>query len=104
MAETNIKEAVEEIKGADEEALKQIIEKWFESTRTTGMKLGAQFISVAIFDVIKKHLKKKAKPSLRDHQRAIDEIINIISVQLTQQDDFLQGDSNKEELDIDGES
>lgn len=87
MAEENIKEVIEEIKDADEETLRSTVEKWFESTRTAGMKLGAQYISAAIFGVIQKHLKKKAKPSLRDYQRCMDEIIRIISVQLTTQND-----------------
>ena len=87
MAEENIKEVIEEIKEADEDTLRNTIEKWFESTRTSGMKIGAQYISAAIFGVIKKHLKKKAKPSLRDHQRCMDEILGIISVQLTTQND-----------------
>lgn len=95
--ETNIQEVVEEIRGADEETLQATIEKWFESTRTDGMKLGAKFISAAVFGVIQKHLKKKAKPSLRDYQRAIDEIIKIIAVQLTE-----QNDSEKEENKNDG--
>lgn len=85
--ETNIQEVVEEIRGADEETLQATIEKWFESTRTDGMKLGAKFISAAVFGVIQKHLKKKAKPSLRDYQRAMDEIMKIIAVQLTEQND-----------------
>jgi hypothetical protein len=87
MAEENIKEVIEEIKDADEETLRSTVEKWFESTRTAGMKLGAQYISAAIFGIIQKHLKKKAKPSLRDYQRCMDEIIGIISVQLTVQND-----------------
>lgn len=85
--ETNIKEAVEEIKNANEDELKKVIEQWFESTRTAGMKLGAQFISAAIFGIIKKHIIKKEKASLRDYKRAMDEIIKIISVQLTEQND-----------------
>ena len=87
MEETNMKEVVEEIKEASEEDLKKVIEDWFESTRTAGMKIGAQYISAGIFGVIQKHIKKKAKPSLRDYQRCMDEIIKIISVQLTQQND-----------------
>ena len=88
MEETNIKEVVEEIRGADEETLKSTIEKWFESTRTAGMKIGAQFISAAIFGVIKKHTKKVGKVSLNDYKRMTAEIIQIISVQLeTQQND-----------------
>lgn len=85
--ETNMKDIVQEIKEASEEDLKKVIEQWFESTRTAGMKIGAQYISAGIFGVIQKHIKKKAKPSLRDYQRCMDEIIKIISVQLTQQND-----------------
>lgn len=87
MAETNIKEAVEEIKNANEDELKKVIEQWFESTRTAGMKLGAQFISAAIFGVIKKHTKKTGKVSLNDYRRMTDEIVKIIAVQLTEQND-----------------
>lgn len=85
--ETNMKDVIQEIKEASEEDLKKVIEQWFESTRTAGMKIGAQYISAGIFGVIQKHIKKKAKPSLRDYQRCMDEIIKIISVQLTQQND-----------------
>ena len=85
--ETNIKEAVEEIKNANEDELKKVIEQWFESTRTAGMKIGAQFISAAIFGVIKKHTKKAGKVSLNDYKRMTAEIMNIIAVQLTEQND-----------------
>ena len=94
MAEENIKEVIEEIRDADEETLRSTIEKWFESTRTAGMKIGAQFISAAIFGVIQKHLKKTAKPSLRDYQRAMDEIIKIIAVQLTEQNDSKENEDD----------
>jgi hypothetical protein len=87
LEDTNIKEVVEEIKNANEEDLRKVIEAWFESTRTSGMKIGASYISMAIFEIIQKHLKKKPKPSLRDYQRAIDEIIKIISVQITRQNE-----------------
>ena len=93
--ETNVKEVVEEIRGADEETLQSTIEKWFETTRTSGMKLGAKFISAAVFGVIQKHLQKKAKPSLRDYQRAIDEIIKIIAVQLTEQNDLEENENDR---------
>lgn len=99
--ETNMKEVIEEIKGASEDDLKKVIEQWFESTRTQGLKIGAQYISAAIFSIIQKHLKKKAKPSLRDYQRCIDEIIRIISVQLTVQND-LETDEVVEENGNDG--
>ena len=83
----NISEAVKEIRNASEEELRQLIEKWYESTRTDGLKIGAQTISMVIFEKIKKHLKKGSKPSLRDYQRCLDDILGIISVQLTQQND-----------------
>ena len=94
MVEENIKEVIEEVRNADEETLKSTVEKWLESTRTDGMKLGAKFISAAIFGSIQKNLKKKAKPSLRDYQRCMDEIIGIISVQLTEQNDLNEENEN----------
>lgn len=106
--ETNIKEVVKEIKENDEESLQKVIEDWFERTRTQGLKLGAQYISAAIFGVIQKNIVKKAKPSLRDYKRMTEEIIKIISVQLTQQN-TQQNDSEEtnriiEENDFNGES
>ena len=95
MVETNVKEVVEEIKNADEETLQKTIEDWFERTRTQGLRIGAQYISAAIFGIIQKHIVKKAKPSLRDYKRCIDEIIKIVSVQLKQQDTE-QNDSEAE--------
>lgn len=95
MAEkTNMTEVVSEIKNATEDDLRKVIEKWFEQTRTSGMKIGAQYISAAIFGVIKKHLKKGSKPSLRDYQRCVDEIVGIISVQLTPQNDLKKENEN----------
>lgn len=87
MAETNIKEAVEEIKNANEDELKQVIQGWYERTHTDGLKLGASYISAAIFGVIKKHTKKAGKVSLNDYRRMTDEIVKIIAVQLTEQND-----------------
>ena len=106
MAEANIKEAVKEIKESDEESLQKCIEDWFERTRTQGLKLGASYISAAIFGVISKHIIKKAKPSLRDYKRCIDEIIKIVSVQLKQQNteqndseaDTIKEDNTNEEI------
>ena len=93
--ETNMKEVVKEIKGASEDEIKQVIEGWFERTRTDGMKLGAQFISAAIYGVIQKHIIKKEKASLRDYKRMTDEIIKIISVQLTKQNDSEEMEVNE---------
>ena len=87
MAETNIQEAVKEIKESNEESLQKVIEDWFERTRNQSIKIGAQYISAAIFGVIQKNIVKKAKPSLRDYKRMTEEIIKIISVQLKQEND-----------------
>ena len=85
--ETNMKEVIEEIKNASEDELRTVIERWFESTRTQGLKIGASFISAAIYGVIQKHTKKAGKVSLNDYRRMTSEIIDIISVQLTEQND-----------------
>lgn len=82
-----INEAVAELKDSDETKLKEVIEKWFEKTRTDGLKVGAQFISAAVAGVIQRHLKKGKEPSRRDFERCIDDINKIIVVQLTQQND-----------------
>ena len=99
MAETNIQEAVKEIKESNEESLQKVIEDWFEKTRNQSIKIGAQYISAAIFGVIQKNIVKKAKPSLRDYKRMTEEIIKIVSVQLrqqnTEQSDSEEKESNK---------
>ena len=99
MTEVNIKEAVKEIKESDEESLQKVIEDWFEKTRNQSIKIGAQYISAAIFGVIQKNIVKKAKPSLRDYKRMTEEIIKIVSVQLrqqnTEQNDSEEKESNK---------
>lgn len=88
MVETNIQEVVKEIKESDEESLQKVIEDWFERTRNQSIKIGAQYISAAIFSVIQKNIVKREKASLRDYKRMTEEIIKIISVQLTQQNDL----------------
>lgn len=92
-----IKQAVEELKGADEAELEKVIKQWFERTRTDGLKIGAKYMSAAVAGVIEKHLKKTTKPSLRDYQRCVNEIIQIVSVQLkqnTEQNDLVVEDNN----------
>ena len=83
-----ISDAVAELQGADEAKLKEVIEKWFERTRTDGLKIGAKFISAAVAGAIQKHLKKGKEASLRDYKRMTDDIMKIVSVQLTQQNDL----------------
>lgn len=84
-----IEQAVEELKSSDKAKFKEVIEQWFERTRTQGLKLGAQMISAAVTGVIEKHIKKGQKPSLRSYERCIKEIMDILSVQLTQQNDSI---------------
>ena len=52
-------------------------------------------ISAAVYGKIEKHLRKGAKPSLRDYQRCVDDILKIISVQLTQQNDSKETETSE---------
>lgn len=85
--ETNIPQAIAEIKNANEEELRKVIERWFEATRTDGLKIGAQLISAAVYAAIQKNLNKEGKITMNDYKRAIKEITKIIQVQLTKQSD-----------------
>lgn len=89
-----IEDAVEELKGADEVKLKEVIEKWFQSTRNDGMKIGARFISAAVYGVIEKHLKKGKDASKRDFERCIKDVLKIVSVQLNTQQNDLEDDND----------
>lgn len=103
MEETKMSEIVSEIKGASEEELRKIIEQHFELVRTQGMKIGATYIAAAVSGAIETNLKKGSQSSLRDYQRAIKRIAEIISVQLKQKE-TPQNDSEKvvEEVANDG--
>lgn len=89
-------EVIDEIKNATEDTLKSTIEKWYESTRTDGMKIGAKLIAFAVLDALKNHINKP-KPSLRDYERCIKDIRKIIAIQITQQKD---GNENAEKNDV----
>lgn len=93
----NMTEAIEEIKNASEEELREVIERWFEQTRTSGMKIGASLISAAVYDAINKNLKDGMNSSLRDFKRAIMRVYAIVSVQL-KQEETVQNDLNVEEV------
>lgn len=82
----NISEVVAEVKNSNEDELTETIQKWFESVRTMGMKIGATFISAAVASTLKKHLHKEGKVTLRDYKRAVEEINKIISVQLKKEE------------------
>lgn len=97
---TAMKDVIEEIKTADEDSLKKLIEDWFESTRTQGMKIGAKYISAAVASIINKHLRKADKASLRDYKRCVDDIIKVISVQLTEQNDSVEENNDEQDSDI----
>lgn len=85
--EINISEAISEVKEASEEDLKATIERWFESVRTQGLKIGASFISAAVYAEIQKHTNKASKVTLRDYERMTASIKKIVSKQLTEQND-----------------
>lgn len=72
---------ITEIKESTDDQLEEVIRNWLETTRTNGMKIGAYFVSSAIYGTIERHLAKP-KPSLRDYKRMVDDIIKIVSVQL----------------------
>ena len=97
---TAMKDVIEEIKTADEDSLRKLIEDWFESTRTQGMKIGARYISAAVASIINKHLRKSDKASLRDYKRCVDDIIKVISVQLTEQNDSVEENNDEQDSDI----
>ena len=94
MTSNNIDNITGEIKNTSDEQLKGITEEWYEKIHTQSMRVGAQFISAAVYGTMQKHLKKGAQSSLRDYRRMADEILDIISVQL-KQDNTIQNDSEE---------
>ena len=97
--EINMSDVIDEVKNATEEELRDVIKRWFDSTRTDGLKIGAYLISAAVFEAIEKNLTKGSNSSLRDYQRAIKRIIEIVSVQL-KQEHTLQNDLEETMEDI----
>lgn len=98
MTEENVVSKIaDEIKNASEDELKTVIEDWFESTRTDGMKIGAQFMAAAVMGKFKKHLDKPGKTSLRDYERCVADIKQMLAVQLTQQNDSKTEEVGEEE-------
>lgn len=85
MNENNVKEVTEEIRGLADDELTGVVEKWLETMRAEGLKMGARYISAAVHSIIKRHLEKTAKPSLRDYKRCIEDIIILIAMQLQQE-------------------
>ena len=92
----NVSEAISEIRNADEESLKKVIEDWFEHTRMDGMKIGAQFIAAGVMGKFNKHLDKPGKISLRDYERCFADIKKMLLVQLTQQNDSTENNTSEE--------
>lgn len=82
--ETKTSEVIDEINNANEDDLKRVIEEHFERIRTQSMKLGASYIAAAVYGAIRGNLIKGSNSSLRDYQRAIKRITEIVSVQLKQ--------------------
>ena len=93
-----VSEVIEEIKMADEDTLRDTIKKWYETTRTDGMKLGAQYISLGVYAAIRKHTSKPGKTSIRDYERMVKEIVNMLDVQLNLKSTE-QNDSKEENKD-----
>ena len=88
MEENLIASAVEELKGANEEELKKVIESWYNEIHTQSMRIGAKYIASGALGIINKHTKKAGKVSLRDYERCVAELLKMIYVQLkTQQND-----------------
>lgn len=85
--EINMTDVVNEVKNANENELKKVIEEHFEAVRTQGMKIGATYIAAAVMGKFKKHLEKPGKTSLRDYERCVADIKKMLSVQLTPQND-----------------
>lgn len=101
--EVKVSEVMDEIKNADEDTLRETIEKWYGQTRTDGLRIGAKMISTVVYGAIKKHiLIKKTKPSLRDYQRCVDEILKLVSVQLVDDSDEVETNEVTEEEINDG--
>ena len=86
--ENKMSEVIDEIRGASEEELKKVIEEHLEAVRVQGMKIGASYIAAAVMGAIEKNLKNGFNSSHRDFERAIKRIYEIVSVQLTQQNDL----------------
>jgi hypothetical protein len=94
--ENNMTEIASELKNATEEEITEVVQKWFEQTRTDGMKLGAKFIAAGVFGALQKHLNKQ-NPSLRDYERCMKDIRKIIAVQLTKQNETEEATKQEEE-------
>ena len=99
--EIKMSEVTDEVKKDSEDELKEVVEKWFESTHMDGVRHGAYMISAAVFDAINKNLKNGMNSSHRDFERAIKRVVEIVSVQLkqqeTQQNDLKEATEGDEE-------
>jgi hypothetical protein len=84
--ENNIDVFIEQIENNKDDELRKCIEEWFEKTRNQSMRLGATYIAAAVYGAIEKNLKNGMNSSLRDFQRAIKRVVEIISVQLNQEE------------------
>ena len=94
--EINMTDVVDEVKNANKEELKKVIEEHFEAVRTQGMKIGATYIAAAVMGKFKKHLEKPGKISLRDYERCFADIKKMLLVQLTEQNDSTEKNTSEE--------
>lgn len=100
MGQNNTQNIMDDIRGVDnDEQLKEIVSAWFDKTRTQGLKIGASFISAAVYAAIQKHITMKAsKATLRDYRRCIAEITGIVEKQIkTQQNETEVAAAQQEE-------
>lgn len=94
---SEVAEVIEEIKGADETTLEETIKKWFEQTRTAGMRIGAFYIASAVHFAINQNLSKPGKSSMNDYKRAIKDINRILEVQLKTEQNDSEEETNEQE-------
>ena len=92
--ENNMAEIASELKNATEEEITEVVQKWFEQTRTDGMKLGAKFIAAGVFGAIQKHLNT-VHPSLRSYERCIKDVQKIINVPLAKNGSLIEQDEKQ---------
>lgn len=101
--EVKMSEVMDEIKHATEDELHKLIEAWFERTRTDGLRLGAKYVALGILGAIQKNLNK-TKPSLRDYERCIKDIRQIVAVPIATSTEVSEETNTTDEVSHDQEN
>lgn len=76
-----------------EEKMNQAIRDWYDKTYTSGLKMGAKYMAIGASSIMKKHLHKNTKATLRDYQRCIEELSKFLDVQLKTQQNENKGEN-----------